>query len=105
MRGARRKLNVCKRFQSDDLQSRDLVDLIVNGSPRTAPAGTSVASLLKELGIAPERVAVERNRDIVDRERWGETVLRDGDRIEIIQFVGGGAGRRPRGAAPWRTNW
>jgi thiamine biosynthesis protein ThiS len=42
------------------------------------------------LGLAPERVAIERNRDIVPRNRWPETVLADGDSLEIVHFVGGG---------------
>jgi len=66
------------------------VEITVNGSTRRADSGATVASLLTELGIAPERVAVERNLDIVARERFPDTPLTDGDRIEIIQFVGGG---------------
>jgi len=67
------------------------VEITVNGSTRRADSGATVASLLTELGIAPERVAVERNLDIVARERFPDTPLAEGDRIEIIQFVGGGA--------------
>jgi thiamine biosynthesis protein ThiS len=66
------------------------VEITVNGSTRRADSGATVASLLTELGIAPERVAVERNLDIVARERFPDTPLTEGDRIEIIQFVGGG---------------
>ncbi len=66
------------------------MEITVNGSTRRADSGATVASLLTELGIAPERVAVERNLDIVARERFPDTPLTDGDRIEIIQFVGGG---------------
>jgi thiamine biosynthesis protein ThiS len=81
------------------------VEIVVNGTARAAVPGTSVAALLKELGITAERVAVERNLDIIDRERWDETVLAEGDRVEIIQFVGGGAGRAPgRSEGRWRTN-
>jgi thiamine biosynthesis protein ThiS len=86
------------------------VEIVVNGTARAAAPGTSVAALLKDLGVAPERVAVERNLDIIDRERWDDTVLADGDRVEIIQFVGGGAGRTPgqfvgggAGRAPGRS--
>jgi len=71
------------------------VEIVVNGTPRAAPAGSTVASLLAELSIRPERVAVERNLDIVAKERFGDTRLEAGDRIEIIQFVGGGQGLRP----------
>jgi len=68
------------------------VEIVVNGAARSARVGATVASLLTELGIAPERVAVERNLDIVARERFSDTPLAAGDRIEIIQFVGGGTG-------------
>jgi thiamine biosynthesis protein ThiS len=43
------------------------------------------------LGMKVDRVAVELNRDIVPRDRWAETVLHEGDRLEIVHFVGGGA--------------
>lgn len=68
------------------------MEIVVNGAARSAQVGATVASLLTELGIAPERVAVERNLDIVARERFSDTPLAAGDRIEIIQFVGGGTG-------------
>ena len=67
------------------------MEIVVNGTPRAAAPGSTVASLLRELAIEPERVAVERNLDIVAKERFAETALAEGDRIEIIQFVGGGA--------------
>jgi thiazole synthase len=67
------------------------LEIVVNGAARTARPDATVASLLLELGIAPERVAVERNLDIVTRERFPDTPLTEGDRIEIIQFVGGGS--------------
>jgi thiazole synthase len=66
------------------------LEIVVNGTARSARPGATLASLLSELGVAPERVAVERNLDIVARERFPETSLAEGDRIEIIQFVGGG---------------
>jgi thiamine biosynthesis protein ThiS len=66
------------------------VEIVVNGTPRAAADGSTVATLLEELAIRPERVAVERNLDIVAKERFGDTLLAEGDRIEIIQFVGGG---------------
>jgi len=75
------------------------VEFVVNGTARSAPAGSTVADLLKALGLAPERVAVERNLDIVERARFADTALAAGDRIEVIQFVGGGAGADGKGAA------
>ena len=49
-----------------------------------------VDALVEQLGMKADRVAVELNREIVPRERWPETALRDGDRLEIVHFVGGG---------------
>ena len=66
--------------------------LSVNGEPRTAPAGTTVAALLAEMGVDPARVAVERNQDVIPRRTWAEAALADGDRVEIVAFVGGGSG-------------
>jgi thiamine biosynthesis protein ThiS len=51
----------------------------------------TLASLVEALGMRSDRVAVELNRDIVPRDRWPDTLLRDGDRLEIVQFVGGGS--------------
>ena len=62
----------------------------VNGEPREVPEGSSIASLIEGLGLVGRRVAVERNRDIVSRERFLATALAAGDTIEIVQFVGGG---------------
>ena len=52
----------------------------------------TLAALIESLGMKPDRVAVELNRDIVPRDRWPETPLKDGDRLEIVHFVGGGCG-------------
>jgi len=65
--------------------------IVVNGKPREAADGLTVAALIAELGITAPRVAVERNMDIVDRERFADTVLAENDQVEIIHFVGGGA--------------
>jgi len=64
----------------------------VNGQPRTTPPGTTVAALLAAMGIDPARVAVERNQDVVPRKTWTEASIAEGDRIEIVAFVGGGSG-------------
>jgi thiazole synthase len=66
--------------------------LTVNGEARKADPGTTVAALLAAMGIDPARVAVERNRDVVPRATWAEAPLGDGDRIEIVAFIGGGSG-------------
>jgi thiazole synthase len=77
---------------------RDLC-VTVNGKPQVAPAGTTVAALLEIMGIDPARVAVERNEDVVPRKTWTEAVLRDGDKLEIVAFVGGGADPAPGAGA------
>ncbi len=64
--------------------------LQVNGEPTEVPDGTTVAQLLERLRLGAQRVAVERNRDIVPRAEHATTRLREGDEIEIVHFVGGG---------------
>ncbi len=64
--------------------------LIINGEERSFGELASVAALVEALGMKGDRVAVELNREIVARSRWAETRLRDGDRLEIVHFVGGG---------------
>ncbi|HVT05277.1 MAG TPA: sulfur carrier protein ThiS [Thermoanaerobaculia bacterium] len=66
------------------------VTVDVNGTSRQLPEGSTIASLLDQLALRPELVAVERNRELVRRVRFGETLLAAGDRIEIVEFVGGG---------------
>jgi thiamine biosynthesis protein ThiS len=63
----------------------------VNGQSRTANGGVTVADLLREMEIRPDRVAVEVNLEIVDRKEFDRRGLREGDRVEIISFIGGGA--------------
>ena len=62
----------------------------VNGETRRVSAGASIAQMLGELGLSPERVAVERNLEIVPRSALGEVRVADGDAFEIVHFVGGG---------------
>ena len=64
--------------------------LQVNGEGRTANAGVTVAELLRELDIRPDRVAVEVNTEILSRQEFERRGLRDGDHVEIISFIGGG---------------
>lgn len=61
----------------------------VNGEPREVAAAT-VLALVEELGLDVRKVAVERNLEIVPRSLHGSTAIMDGDRIEVVQFVGGG---------------
>ncbi len=62
----------------------------VNGQGRDIPAPLTVATLLQDLGLQGKRVAVEVNREIVPRTLQGERVLQDGDRVEVVQAIGGG---------------
>ncbi len=64
--------------------------LTVNGESRTFGAVADVAALVVALGLDPRKVAVERNLEIVPRSAYQETALEDGDRIEIVHFIGGG---------------
>lgn len=63
--------------------------LLINGQSRQSTA-TTLAELLNELQLNPEHLAVELNQAIVARDRFAEIRLQDGDRLEVIQFVGGG---------------
>jgi sulfur carrier protein len=63
--------------------------LTINGEERASAAAT-LAALLETLGFDTRKVAVERNLAIVPRSLWGATALAEGDRIEIVHFVGGG---------------
>jgi len=67
-----------------------MMTVTVNDEPRELAAGATVADLVATLGLGPRRIAVEVNRAIVTRATSAETVLSDGDTIEIIHFVGGG---------------
>lgn len=67
-----------------------MMQVIINGRQETLEGEMSVADLLVRRKIEPVRVAVEINEDIVLRRTFAETRIRDGDRIEIVMFVGGG---------------
>jgi len=64
--------------------------LRINGEEKEIEDGLTVSRLLEELQIRPGRVVVELNRDIVSREAHGSTLLKEGDALEIVHFVGGG---------------
>jgi sulfur carrier protein len=66
------------------------VHIQMNGEPRSLPAGTTVGQLLQDLHIGPERVAVELNLQILERAEFERRAFQDGDRVEIIGFIGGG---------------
>lgn len=70
--------------------------LHINGEEKTWNAPLTLAGLIEQMGLKSDRVAVELNRDIVRREDWANTQLSEGDRLEIVHFVGGGSGGRSR---------
>ncbi len=68
--------------------------LQINGEQREfgdLPSPATLVALIEKLGMKADRVAVELNRDIAPRDSWSETILKDGDQLEIVHFVGGGS--------------
>lgn len=70
---------------------QETIHIHVNGQARTWRDGATVADLLQELDIRTERVAVELNLEILDRAVFGQRELKNGDRVEILGFIGGGS--------------
>ena len=68
----------------------------INGDHRDFTEPLTLAELITTLGIKADRVAVELNREIVQRTKWTDIALREGDKLEIVHFVGGGACGRQR---------
>ncbi|OFW23779.1 MAG: thiamine biosynthesis protein ThiS [Acidobacteria bacterium RIFCSPLOWO2_02_FULL_59_13] len=66
------------------------MEILINGENREVPSPINVRELLRLLELKEDRVAVELNREIVRREKWAQIPLREQDRLEIVQFVGGG---------------
>jgi len=74
----------------DRLPALDLMDIEINGEPRHARRGITIAELLGDLSLDPRTVVVEHNRHIVRRDALGTVRVADGDRFELVHFVGGG---------------
>lgn len=68
----------------------------VNGEPREVGEAIKLSELVSDLALAPERVAIELNQAVVRRIDWPATTIMDGDRIEIVHFVGGGTSNEQR---------
>ncbi len=68
----------------------EVIQIQVNGEQRDCRAGSTVGDLLRELAIKTERVAVELNLEIMDRTDFEHRNLKEGDRVEILSFIGGG---------------
>ena len=65
--------------------------ITLNGERKDIPGGLTVQGLLQHLDIRPERVAVEINEAIVRKASYGDTLVKEGDRVEVVQFMGGGS--------------
>ncbi|HEV2246682.1 MAG TPA: sulfur carrier protein ThiS [Terriglobia bacterium] len=75
--------------------------LQLNGEQREVPDGLSLAGLVEWLELPADRVAIERNLEVIKRANWNETRLENGDRLEIVRMVGGGCPPGPcRGDCP-----
>jgi sulfur carrier protein len=66
------------------------IHIELNGEPHTCPHGTTVLGLIGNLGLGGQRIAVERNREVVPRAQHDSVELAEGDAIELVTFVGGG---------------
>jgi thiamine biosynthesis protein ThiS len=64
--------------------------LLINGEARAFTPPLTLTGLVEQLGMKADRVAIELNRSIVPRDQWVQTSLAEGDRLEIVHFVGGG---------------
>jgi len=73
-----------------------ILQVQINGEAREIADEMKLNELVDQLSLAPERVAIELNQKVVRRNQWSATMLGDGDRIEIVHFVGGGNGRKHR---------
>jgi thiazole synthase len=76
----------------DQVERSGRIAVMVNGTAAAVEPGTTVTQLLNQLGIIPDRVAVEINLAVIDRGAFDETRIQEGDRVEIVSFVGGGHG-------------
>ena len=80
-----------------------MITISLNGDSREVPPNLSLESLLIWLNLPTDRVAVERNLEIVPRRLWTATTILPGDRLEVVHFVGGGHAQAPASASPRRT--
>ena len=71
----------------------------INGETREFTDQLRLNDLVRELSLTPERIAIELNHRVIRRNEWPETILNDGDRVEIVHFVGGGGSSPTPGAA------
>ncbi len=77
-------------MHDDQGKGQNKMKLQINGEQRDLADGLTLAALIEHLGMKPDRVAVELNLEIVPRTQWQATPLNDGDKLEVVHFVGGG---------------
>lgn len=74
------------------IRPEPIVQVQINGEPREfGETPLRLSELVERLSLAPQRIAIEVNRQLVRRADWEQTEVHDGDRVEIVHFVGGGA--------------
>ncbi len=76
--------------RSEATDADGTIRLMVNGQPRTVTTGLTVTGLIESLDLTPALIVVEKNLEILNREKYDTTVLTEGDRLELVHFVGGG---------------
>lgn len=67
-----------------------MIEILLNGEVRSTGEGQNLSALLDELSLPDQRIAVELNGNVVARSEWANTRIVDGDRLEVVHFVGGG---------------
>lgn len=82
--------SVCVSFETLAAIKAGAMQVYLNGEPAEAPDSATLAGFLDHLGLPRKGIAVERNREIVPKSAYEDTCLSVGDRLEIVQFVGGG---------------
>lgn len=93
MRGKQRQLILSPQPGLSDnagVNQPSTIEITINGEPRQLPAESSVTDLVTLLELAAVRLAIELNLSILPRAAWAETKLQNGDKLEIVHFVGGG---------------
>ena len=72
------------------MSENGMIEVLVNGEPTRIGEPASLLMLIEQLDLPRQRIAIEHNLEIVSKTKWAATVLHDGDRLEIVHFVGGG---------------
>ena len=89
-RGGEDMILVGSGIRDPEFPMSQKIEIILNGEKREVPTSSSLEDLVSELRLERDRIAIELNLQIVTRHRWVEHLLQNGDRIELVHFVGGG---------------